>query len=187
MLPNPVLLLNASRGLHTRLKLENAYRSRHAALARFLAARLGDPDDAQDVLQELYIHIGKAEPTDEIRDPVAYVFRTAANLARDYVRTRRRAAARELAWATLQYPMGSSEALDDAPSAERAYEAKQRIAAVHRVLNELSPQCRRIFILHKLEGLTHTQIAEQAKISRSTVEKHMNTALKHLIGKLGRD
>lgn len=138
-------------------------------------------------MQELYLHIDRAEPLVEIKDPIAYVFRTAANLARDYVRTRRRAAARELAWATLHHGVEGSEALDDSPSAERSVEAKQRVDAVHRALGELSPQCRRIFVLHKFEDLSHQQIAERANISRSTVEKHMSTALRHLINRLGRD
>jgi len=87
----------------------------------------------------------------------------------------------------LQHSMEGSEALDDSPSAERSMDAKQRVNAVHRALAELSPQCRRIFTLHKLEGLSHQQVAARANISRSTVEKHMSTALKHLINRLGRD
>jgi RNA polymerase sigma-70 factor (ECF subfamily) len=59
--------------------------------------------------------------------------------------------------------------------------------AVRRALDELSPQCRRIFVLHKFDGLSHKEIAERVNISRSTVEKHMHTALKHLIERLGRD
>jgi RNA polymerase sigma-70 factor (ECF subfamily) len=63
----------------------------------------------------------------------------------------------------------------------------QRLAEVRRALDELSPQCRRIFMLHKFEGLTHQEVAERANISRSTVEKHMHTALKHLMKRFGRD
>jgi RNA polymerase sigma factor (sigma-70 family) len=163
------------------------YGSRQAALSRFLAARLGNRDEAQDVLQELYLHIDRAEPALEIRDPVAYVFRTAANLASDHIRARRRAAARELAWATLQHTVDGSETLDDSPSPERSLAAKQEIDAVRRALSELSPQCRRIFTLHKFEGLSHQQVAERTKISRSTVEKHMRTALRHLVRRSGRD
>jgi RNA polymerase sigma factor (sigma-70 family) len=172
--------------LDSRSRLVEVYGSRQAALSRFLAARLGSQDDAQDVLQELYLHIDRADPASEIRDPVAYIFRTAANLARDYVRTRRRTAARDLAWARLQHSMDGSEALDDSPSAEQSVDAKQRVSAVHRALAELSPQCRRVFTLHKFEGLSHQQVAARANISRSTVEKHMSTALKHLINRLGR-
>jgi RNA polymerase sigma-70 factor (ECF subfamily) len=53
-------------------------------------------------------------------------------------------------------------------------------------LDELSPQCRRVFVMHKLEGLSHPEISARVGISRSTVEKHMGSALKHLIKRLGR-
>ena len=173
--------------MDARSKLADAYRSRQATLARFLAARLGDHEDAEDVLQELYLHIDKADSATEITDPVAYLFRTAANLARDYSRGRRRAAARDQGWAALYHDGDKSEPIDDAPSAERVYDAQQRLEAVRHALDELSPQCRRIFTLHKFDGFSHAQIADRLNISRSTVEKHMNTALKHLIRRIGRD
>ena len=72
-------------------------------------------------------------------------------------------------------------------SAEAALHAKQRLQAIVSVLDELSPQCRNVFVLHKFEGLTHPEIAARVGISRSTVEKHMTTALKHLVRQLGRD
>lgn len=172
--------------MDTQSELLEVYRSRSAALLRFLTARLGSEEDAQDALQELYLHIGKVEPSLEIKDNAAYLFRAAANVAKDQTRSRNRTVARERAWASLQRGSDASEA-DDAPSAERAYAALQRLGAVRRALDELSPQCRRIFILHKFEGLTHQEIAARANISRSTVEKHMHTALKHLMKRLGRD
>jgi RNA polymerase sigma-70 factor (ECF subfamily) len=39
--------------------------------------------------------------------------------------------------------------------------------------------------MHKFEGLSHPEIAARIGISRSTVEKHMGTALKHLIKRRG--
>jgi RNA polymerase sigma-70 factor (ECF subfamily) len=163
------------------------YRSKRDALARYLVARLGNTEDAQDVLQELYLHLLKADPALEIKDAAAYVFRAAANLAQDYTRGRRRMASRERAWVTLHHNPDDGEAKDDAPSAERAYSARQHITEVRKALDELSPQCRRIFILHKFDGLSHKEVAERVNISRSTVEKHMHTALKHLMKRLGRD
>jgi RNA polymerase sigma-70 factor (ECF subfamily) len=168
------------------VELLGVYRSRSDALLRFLTARLGNEHDAQDALQDVYLHIDKIETSLEVRDPDAYLFRMAANLARDHVRSRNRTTARDRAWATSQRGADDSEA-DDTPSAERAYGARQRLEAVRRALDELSPQCRRIFMLHKFDGLSHLEISQRVNISRSTVEKHMHTALKHLIKRLGRD
>jgi len=137
-------------------------------------------------LQELYFKIEHAE-TGEIREPAAYLFRMAQNLVRDHRRERHRTKNREADWADAQTIISGTEAIADAPSAEAAMAAKQRIASVRSALLDLSPQCRRVFALHKFDGVSHQDIAQMTGISRSTVEKHMNTALKHLIGRLGRD
>jgi RNA polymerase sigma-70 factor (ECF subfamily) len=163
-----------------------AYLARREEIARFLTARLGNAEDAQDVAQELFLRLERVPDPRELADPAAYVFRMGLNLANDHRRSRRRAIARDAAWASARHGEMGGEPVADLPSAEASYAGKQRIAAVHQALQELSPQCRRVFILHKFEGLPHGDIAARCGISRSTVEKHMTTALKHLIRRLGR-
>ncbi|MCY1454885.1 putative RNA polymerase sigma factor FecI [compost metagenome] len=50
---------------------------------------------------------------------------------------------------------------------------------MQRALAELSQPCRESFLLRKLDGLSHPQIAERLGISRSVVEKHIVNAMKH--------
>lgn len=168
-------------------RLGAAYMARRDALTRFLVARTGSREEADDLMQELFLKVSRAAPQVEIGDPVSYLFRAALNLARDRRRDRARAHVREATWSDARHVMSGSQAISDAPAADAALAAKQRIAAVHRALDELSPQCRRVFVLHKFDGLSHQQVAERVGIARTTVEKHMHTALKHLIERLGRD
>ena len=95
--------------------------------------------------------------------------------------------AREGDWADAGTLTSGDELVADLPNAKSAYAAKQRVAAIRNALEELSPQCRRVFVMHKFEDLSHEEVARRVGISRSTVEKHMHTALKHLIARLGRD
>ena len=163
------------------------YFSKRGAIERFLASRLGNTDEAEDVLQDLFLKLNRTDPAQEVQNPTAYLFRMALNLARDHRRERSRARTRDSDWVDARYMMAGTEPVADIPSAEAGYHAKQRLAAIRAAIDELSPQCRRVFLLHKFEGLSHADVAQQVGISRSTVEKHMNTALKHLIRKLGRD
>ena len=163
------------------------YLSRRSAIERFLISRLGSKDEAEDVLQELFLKLDRTELSQEVQNPGAYLFRMALNLARDRRRERSRARTRDNDWVGIRYVMAGTEPVADIPSAEAGYQAKQRVAAIHTAIEELSPQCRRVFLLHKIEGLSHKEVARQVGISRSTVEKHMNTALKHLIRQLERD
>jgi RNA polymerase sigma-70 factor (ECF subfamily) len=161
-----------------------AYHSRREALLRFLTARMRSAEEAEDLLQELYLRLNRVTESADIRDPGAYIFRAAMNLARDFRRERSRTRTREGHWVESQRSVMGEQAIDDAPSPERAYDAKQRLGVIRAVVDELSPQCRRVFLLHKFEGFSHQEVADRMGISRSTVEKHMHVALRRLMERL---
>jgi hypothetical protein len=70
-----------------------------AELLRFLQARCGDPAEAEDLLQNLWLRLATVRPG-PINHPRAYLFRMANNLAIDAARSRRRAMARDRHWLT---------------------------------------------------------------------------------------
>jgi RNA polymerase sigma-70 factor (ECF subfamily) len=72
------------------------------------------------------------------------------------------------------------EEVDEAPDALAALAARQRLERIVQAVGELGPQTQRVFRLHKLEGLSHSETAAKLGISRSAVEKHMIAVLKHL-------
>jgi len=180
-------LVFAPRSLFARVTtvkvlLLEAYLSRRADLKRFLAIRLGSEEEAEDVVQELFLKIERSTGIDaNVRSPAAYLFTMALNLSRSYRRERLRARRRDGQWVETNNVMAGPDAIADAPSADSVYDAKQRIEQVAAALEKLSPQCRNVFRLHKFEGLSHAEVAARLGISRSTVEKHMTTALKALL------
>ena len=50
---------------------------------------------------------------------------------------------------------------------------------LQRALSELPAACRECFLLRKLDGLSHLEIADRLGVSRSMVEKHIVNAMKH--------
>jgi RNA polymerase sigma-70 factor (ECF subfamily) len=168
-------------------ELLQAYLAERSVLKRFLIARIGNEEDAEEAIQELWLRLSRTELTDDIRSPNSYFFKMALNIARDLRRSRNRSHARDASWVESMHVVAGTEMVDNVASADTAYHAKQRLAAVNSALNELSPQCRRVFVLHKFDGLSHADISARVGIARSTVEKHMTTALKHLVKRVGRD
>ena len=51
---------------------------------------------------------------------------------------------------------------------------------VHRAIQQLSPQQKKVFQLSRTEGLKHSEIAAQLNISQSTVKDHMVEALRSI-------
>lgn len=143
-----------------------------AALLRFLRAR-GAGDDADDIMQELWLKIERIEAAGPIADPRAYLFRMADNLMHDRVRANVRRSNREQAWSDAGY---DSAGQDETPSAERALAARQRLREVERALATLGERTQSIFRRFRIDGVTQSRIAQEEGISLSAVEKHLQRA-----------
>lgn len=167
-------------------RLLEVYLLQRANLKRFLTARLGRAEEAEDLVQELYFRLDRAASAWDMQRPVAYLYKIAHNLARDHMRGLHRARERDGHWAASTRIMAGSEPIANLPAVDVAYEDKQYLAKVVATLEDLSPQCRRVFLLHKIEELSHLEVASRIGITRATVEKHMGTALRHLLKQLGR-
>lgn len=164
--------------------LIEAYLARRAELVRFFTLRLGSAAAAEDLVQEIYLRLAGIEDPQAVQNPAAYLYRLGSNLMLDKLRGERRGSARDRAWIDSHRSTLGGQDLDEAPDAEAAVAARQRLAAVIAAVQELGPQTQRVFRLHKLEGLSHSETAYRLGISRSAVEKHMIAALKHLAKRL---
>lgn len=167
--------------------LVEAYFAYRGDLQRFIAARLGrSGQDVDDVLQDLYLKASVVGPETQVRDPRAYLYRLASNLMMDRWRSGRRAAARDGAWRQISAGEGADGGLDDAPSAEAVVAARQRLERLRVDVENLPEKTRRVFKLHKFDGLSYAETASALGISRSSVEKHMMDALRRLTTGAGR-
>lgn len=165
--------------------IEDLFRDRRDAFLRVLARRLGGWEDAEEVLQDAFIHFDRARKTAEIGNPDAYLMQIALNLAVDRIRQNASRGRREENWFEAQAPERLGlDYVAPAPAPDQALIAKDELARLSRHLEELSPTVRTAFILHKIRGLSHSETAKEMKLSKSTVEKHIMKAMKHLMDKM---
>lgn len=161
------------------------YLEKRPNLVRFLAARLGALEAAEDVAQDLYLKVSGMEAVEGVQNPMALLYRMGANLMLDRLRRDRRAAVREDAWLKTERTTLGGEDVVDHPPADEALAARQRLAQLVEGLETLPPRMRHAFQLHKLQGLSHAETARAMGISISAVEKHVSGALKTLLSRLG--
>jgi RNA polymerase sigma-70 factor (ECF subfamily) len=132
--------------------------------------RLGlSPAHAQEGSQEVFLRLYAAMTGGEaIRNPRAWVFRVAHNLAV----TQHAAGDR---WMSLD-PALEATLTDRGPSPERDAIQRQRAARVSEALAELSPQQRKCLYL-RAEGLRYREIAETIGVGVSTVSQFLTRAI----------
>jgi RNA polymerase sigma factor (sigma-70 family) len=158
------------------------FRDRRTVFLRVLTRRLGNIDEAEEILQEAFINFARAAKTQTISNPDGYLMQIALNLAVDRIRQDASRRRREESWfETHSAGRLGGDYIAAIPRQDQALAAKQNMARLARCLEELSPRVRTAFIFHKIKGLTHNETAQEMGLSKSTVEKHIMKAMKHVM------
>jgi len=140
---------------------------------------VGNPSTAEDLLQETYLRVSRAVSERPIEHLEPFVFQTARNLALDHLRSRRvqaRTLVDDVPEAVLHSVAAPASNSEDAAHAERLL--KQLSAS----LGQLSERQQRIFILSRVHGASYLEIAEQLKVSASTVQKELKLIMAICMG-----
>jgi RNA polymerase sigma factor (sigma-70 family) len=167
-----------------RMPLMAAYLQKRQDLLRYFTLRLKSHALAEDVVQDIYVRLATAE-VDAVENPAAYLYRLGTNLMLDRLKQRRRAEARDEAWHESAFVRVGETPASDEPAADDAAASRQRLRQLLAALDQLPPQRRRAFVLHKLEGRSHAETAAAMGVSRSAVEKHIIAAMQQLMSLLG--
>ena len=153
-------------------------------LLLFLAARTRSMTAAEDLLQDLYLKVVAVEADADARAPSALLYKMAANLLVDQVRSAQRSARRDADWRReTRMALGSEEVSGEAP-ADEAVIARERVRQLAEAVAELPPQMGRAFRLHKLDGLSQKETASAMGVSVKMIEQHIQAAMRNLTQKL---
>jgi len=158
------------------------FQDQRTMFLRVLVRRLGNLDEAEEVLQDAFINFDRAAKTETISNPGGYLMQIALNLAVDRIRQDTSRRRREESWfETNSAGRLGGDYIAAIPRQDQALVAKQNMARLARCLEELSPTVRTAFIFHKIKGLTHNETAQEMGLSKSTIEKHIMKAMKHVM------
>jgi RNA polymerase sigma-70 factor, ECF subfamily len=146
--------------------LMTAWDQNEAELRGWLRHRLGNPVDADDMLQDLFLKaLRQGDRFCVIRNPRAWLFEVARNALADRLRVRRE---------MIELPEDlASPPEDTAPVDGLA-------ACLPRVLSELSPEDREAITLCDLEGMSQSDYARRKGLTLPGAKSRIQRARKRL-------
>jgi RNA polymerase sigma factor (sigma-70 family) len=169
--------LLAAVSLGERAALAELYRRTSAKLFGVCLRILNDRQEAEEVLQEVYVAVWhKASMFDVTR---ASAITWLAAIARNRALDRLRAQKNRRAWQPIE---DAQDISDGAPSALATMENAEDLAALHRCLDELEDPQRGAIRSAFLEGATYDELARSRNVPLGTMKSWIRRGLIRLRG-----
>jgi len=144
-------------------------------LRGYLQKRFPSLPDHDDIVQEAYTRLLKAEDKNHLISAKAFLFTVARNVAIDLLRRRQKAEHEPIS------DFAALPLLEEAPGVEEALEREQRRENLIEAIASLPDRCREVLMLRHLDGLSYKEIAARLGISPNTVKVHMAKGMRDLI------
>jgi RNA polymerase sigma-70 factor (ECF subfamily) len=156
--------------------IDDAFLAHRGALFGLAYRMLGSVSDAEDVVSDAYLRWQGQPSHGHVEDPRAYLFAITARLSIDMLRSARRTRVDYIGtW--LPEPLVTDWADDPAARAD----AKDTLSlGFLRLLEQLTPVERAVFILREAFDFPHEETAALLEVSAAAVRQHFRRARKRL-------
>ncbi len=166
--------------------LDKLFAQHSRALFQTALRLLGNPEDAEDALQEAMLSAYRSLPRFEGRSQFStWMTRIVINAALMRRRSKRAHPSLSLDDSGEDKTPMAERFADGQPSPEQLYASAELSERVHENLRELSPLLRNAFELRELEGLSADEAARALGVSRNTLKARLWRARQQLAGRLG--
>jgi RNA polymerase sigma-70 factor (ECF subfamily) len=142
-------------------------------LHRYLMRRLRQPQDVDDLAQEVYLRLLTLDDEKVVHKPLAYLYGVASHVLADF----RIELEQEREHITVD-----SDTVDewsDSPSCVLPDNLAERLSLQQQIdtaLAQLPPTHAAVLLAHKRDGMSYDQVAELLGLSIHTVEKYVTQA-----------
>lgn len=154
-------------------RVSRAFLESSIVLKKFLTRFLSNQQDIEDVVQEAYLRAYQAEKKKDIEQPKAFLFRIAKNIALTELTKKSRQ--------ITDYIEDSdpSVVIHNEHTVENEVESQQTLGMYCEAIAALPEKCRRVYLLRKVHGLSHKEIAERLDLTVSSTEKYLRHGVLH--------
>lgn len=160
----------SSVGVHAP-SMDELYRTQSPRLLRYFRRSTGNAQIAADLVQDAFTRLADSGRLPAVLNPAAYLQRIARNLLIDRSRT---PAVREI---FVRYEDWDAKT---PPTQEDGILAQDLLRCYEAAIATLPERTRMVFLLHRADELTYSQIASRLEMRFCNVQYHMKQALAHL-------
>lgn len=146
-------------------------RSWNAGLTRYLRRRLPGRIDPEDLAQEVYVRLLRVEKLEQIKEPQAYLYRVASNVAAEW---------RLRAVHSKPHSDAELETLVTTATPESLLDDEQFSTQLDAALQTMTPMVRAVIYLKLREDMSHEEIAAHLGITPRMVRRMLTTGYAQL-------
>ncbi len=154
---------------------EILFRLYYEPLVSFCIKYIQDKDLAKGLIQEIFVNIWENRKNLRPQPPSPYLYRAAKNRCLNYIRHQ-----------NVKYEYHKEFEHEESFEETIINETSDKLVQIYDSIDKLPPQCKRIFIMSRMHGLKHKEIAEELGIAVKTVKNQIGKALNHLKNDLSR-
>lgn len=147
-------------------------------LRRYLHRMLGSKHAAEEVAQDTYTKLFRLCRPEDVKCPRALLFDMATKHAIDYLRAER------VRTQVLGSAAEINEIADAAPRPERRAAIEEAMQHLKKIIQELRPKYRPVFVLRYVHQLSHQEIADRLNITADAAQQRAAAALTECRDKL---
>ena len=152
--------------------IANFYTVYQAELVNFATSRLGNREEGEDLVQDVFIKMVSFEGMINEETIKSFAFTIAANKIKDHLRRR---IFRHKMEENAKYEMELQHSY-----VERMAEYHDTLRMVNDSMARLSPACAKVYRMSLFEDMTTGDIAQEMNVSKRTVESQLFTSRKQV-------
>ena len=160
-------------GLQKEVIFEKIYSKYHSRVCSFLTRKIGNPEDALDLAQEVYMIFYRRMEKLNINHPrlESWLYRVGQNLSYGYNRKKAN---------RLTNSMGDTDFANEKSDSVIDLQKKEMYSQLNDFLNSLTDRERSIFVLHKIEKIKYNDLMAIFNISPRTLKRMISSVLQKL-------
>ena len=148
--------------------LSNYYALHRDEIAGFIAMRIADSEEAQDLVQDLFLRLLSGQRLITPQTLPCLIYTMARHQVADYYRRRH-------VYEEYEHYLKNTDSTEEM---ESVISARQLMERMERSLARLSESCREVYRLHIYDGMKVSEIAQELSLPYKQVENRLGQARK---------